>query len=506
MVLFAFSISSIYAEPLPSLSPELSNNTANTGQRAQGLTGISLLEYQVFAQTFEEEPFEVRIARLERSVFGEVQTGDINTRQSQLNKILVQETPAELNKESFSTIPHQAQSENNSIQDATEYPIVVAIERKVFGRDFIHDNLNRRLNRIEKRVYNKTYSNLALVDRVDKLLERYPEIQKSASIKSNPENSVLSKLPESSAKFVGDRDTYAKLTALETTLLGRTHSEELITERLDRLENRAFGYKSSGYSISTRINRLLEGYETGYNNAPEENKRSIQSRGETIPRPQPSRNATGPSGSTAIAQNSYRYSPELVQMLPPDLRAQYYRSSPAIQNQTIQNQGTVILPNSVNSGVYSSNPRYSGFQTFSNNGTQSGSQTMTYQNTYSTPFGTSTQRSTTQVFQTPGSTLTVTKEHLPSSPIYTGSPVVIQQLAQLESKVYGQINTTDIPAERLRKLELVLTGRSYPQFSDAERLNNLTKVYQYQSLSRLLNQGQQNQNSNGININIPLNP
>lgn len=524
--LFLLGVNPVYAQ--------VENNSA------QGLTGLSLLEQTVFAQTFETETFEKRVERLEKTVFGGVQTGGINDRQEHLNTVILSAQPPTPDK---TLIPKATAQQSKP--DATEYPVVVALEREIMGRDFIYSPLDLRLNRLEQKVFGRKFSEKALSDRVDQLLEKYPEVRQTLvqSPSDSDSNSVLSNLPDSSREFVGGSDTYKKLTILEKNMYGETYDDDLITERLDRLEKKAYGYALSGQSVSTRLDRLVNGYSTGYASKPRSSSKysprysstrlaytqteTTQATNSTAPQSTPSKPHTSKEhvsvGTSAISENTYRYSPEMVQMLPQNLQRQYYQrngysSLPSSGSTVVQNRSTVILPNGSSSqttystagGTVSRSTQYSGFQTYSDptgmNQTQGNS--LSYQNYSVNPNGSVTQ-SRTEVYTTPGSTLTVTKEkYIPSQmPGYTGNPSVLHHLTQLEANMYARDFSAEPVPERLSRLERALTGRVYKDFTDAERLNNLLKVYQYQSLARYLGQPApaNQQPVNGVKLKIPLN-
>ena len=94
------------------------------------------------------------------------------------------------------------------------------------------------------------------------------------------------------------------------------------------------------------------------------------------------------------------------------------------------------------------------------------------------------------------------------SPVYTGNPAVLSALNDLETKVYGAVNTIDTVPIRLGKMEAQLIGQVYEGYPDEERVNNLAKVYQYQSLGKVLGGGKAGNAIRGagsVMLGIPLN-
>lgn len=458
---------------------------------------LSVYEQGIFARTFEQEPLASRVSRLETFVFGAPQSGSLADRRRKLDQLLGEyhssQAPQQAqNHQPQQTMPSERRPSDSRVlyetpdrpADATSYPTVSALEREVFGRDFIYDDLPGRITRLEKRVFRKTYANLPLVDRVDKLKMRYPNVQAELTESAAYTGSVLDDLPDDASRFVGNRDTYTKLSLLEEAILGSTNEGMLITERLDIMEQRAFGYTHKGESVSARVDRLLQGYENRYADTPRQPfqpRPSYQSR-----RPEPPQTSTASSlrgqniqiGSGFASSSTHmRFSPELIDMLPNDVRRQVYQQqgypAPPGQGYTVQSQSTVMFPDgSTRSGTVNQS---SSFQTFGGHG------------------GNVEYRSYTS---TPGQTT-------PGQP-YTGNPAVVRQLAQLESRVLGRVNTVEPVPVRLGRLENLLAGRTFPRHSDLDRIENLERLYRYQSLNQVL--GGQNTPQTVPNLGVPLVP
>ena len=129
-------------------------------QTTEPQSPLSQMEKSLFSTSYPDETADARLNRLESSVFGAAQEGSEADRTERLGNALSkarrwiptvgQESPNTLatpgeasGAESFQAVPQPQQ------RDATDYPTVTALEREVFGRDFVREDVVLRLNRLE---------------------------------------------------------------------------------------------------------------------------------------------------------------------------------------------------------------------------------------------------------------------------------------------------------------------------------------------------------------------
>ncbi len=474
---------------------------------------LSQFEQRFFLQSFENEPRQQRVERLEQQVFGQIQTGSLTERENHLlgslqaaqGKLPVPgEKPVQADEPEIPTYTPPPQPARRP--DATNYPTVVALEQRVLGQAFSHEDISQRLNRLEMRAFNRTFEDKALIDRVDQLLSRYPDAQSQApavaaaeTYTQTPPGSDWTPRPEESTSLAGSsRDVYIKIDELERSVFGQSYPSHLVTERLDALEDQVLGRRYPGQSIDGRVDRLLKNFRvetaSGYQTRP-----GVKSRpGFRNPDGSYSSSLGGsytPSGSRPpqniqigggfYSQSSTRFSPELIEMLPPDARAAVTGQSGSF---AAQGPGTVIIQEQGG---------YPGFQTYG------GSGTVQYRSYYSAPgYSQSVKQSTTVIGPDGSQTIYMNPQALPPG-AYTGNPATLQSLNDLEIKMYGKVTNDPFPV-RLARLESSLMGQSYAGYTDEQRVANLQKAYQYQSLSRVLgNTGGQEGSSPKLGIPLP---
>lgn len=169
---------------------------------------VQSLEDTLFAIRYEQDPLEQRIGRLEETVFGQKQTGTLDTRVSKLKNALSPTAlgplspvatkdksndikvptesaskaqpkkpnskqavnPAALPKP-FTSQPATTKADNIAATPSpgeTDYPTVSQMEQKIFNKTYVNEDITVRLARLEKDVFKVPQSG-ALADRVDNL-------------------------------------------------------------------------------------------------------------------------------------------------------------------------------------------------------------------------------------------------------------------------------------------------------------------------------------------------
>lgn len=443
---------------------------------------LSALELKLFSDDYSSETVNGRLERLEKSVFGQMKPGIPSVRLSALEKIIskyqapaAKTTPSDDNNPPVTIPQSQTSAESSSLPDATDYPTVVSLERTIFARDFVRDPLQRRLERLENKVYGRSYPQLPMSDRVDNLLMRYPQanlgkpVTRSYDAPANLPKQVPMPLgnqpttypPYTQAPFTSD--VYTKLSALESRLLGPSarHDGKLLTERLDILERKVYGFSQSG-SIQDRVDHLVQSMQPGQ--SAQRNTASYQA---NTPSGSSLRNKNIQFGVGVSSQSQYQYSPELMNMLPNDIR-QRVQSGNAVQG----SNGSVTMTETTTTP--------SGFYTLPN-GAQVYQPPMQYQQTY--------QMTPTIISPSQGGQTTPYQPEvlIPQTSSVRAIPEAYPRLDTLEMKVFNHINQTDAPEMRLWKLESYLTrGKSFSGYSINDRIENAWKIYQYQYLGNIL--------------------
>ncbi len=425
-------------------------------------------ETSLFGQRYETESITDRLSRLESSIFGKPQTGDLSQREARLKQVLSSIIPEaqELKREPVSTLapattPHR--------EEVTDYPAITAVEQVVYSRTFPHEDITKRLQRLELKLFERSFTQQSLSDRVDQLKRRVPESMFTAMPRTHTaspsrprhQTNFQNNTQELKGPLVGLHQT---LDEMEQHTFGSVSKGKLLTERLDALERQNFRQTFSGESLETRVSRLQSFLQYSI-------------------RPQ------FPSSRARPHSNS-NYSSPPTQLVTPSTTTHtqvYQRQTPFGTN--TQRSSQSFYTSAPGQVVFQETYSYPGYDPKYQTGGTAGTQRSRRYTTY--PY-TTTRTRTYYSNPQPANT----QYH------YSITPDMIQKLESLEVKTFGKINRSDPLLTRLTRLELKLTGKVDSNFSPAERLNHLL----YQSHRSRLNLKNWPPFSSSASENIEVDP
>ena len=125
----------------------------NAAIKSQSST-ISKIENDIYGFDYPKDSVKKRIERLENTIYGKVNTGDINKRLTKLSGdisadvIGLEITPVE---DTF------AEAEEAVADSSVNYPIVDEIEKKLFNETYKNRDFHTRIVTIEKKLFGKVY-------------------------------------------------------------------------------------------------------------------------------------------------------------------------------------------------------------------------------------------------------------------------------------------------------------------------------------------------------------
>lgn len=209
---------------------------------------LTRIENEVWGFSYDNETDLERTQRLEKQVFGKAEnSADIQKRIDKLTKALGIETLEEA-KSSLSDL-YVGEKAGPNVQ----YPQIDALEGELLGSVYKTDDINVRLERLEKKVFGaKQEGDLSI--RTDNL-KRHTQnsIASNGSVNTVPRSSYggmqnNGQMYESEIKF--------QLSALENAIFSTDFSQEPVPLRLVRLENKIFQRDFRDDDIQTRISRI----------------------------------------------------------------------------------------------------------------------------------------------------------------------------------------------------------------------------------------------------------
>ena len=249
---------------------------------------LSRIENNLFGIEYTKQSDNERLSRIEERVYGESKQGSIKSRLSALSEdavtnLIGQEiTPKrdtfddeEENFEQQKLAQSQTEEYVEPDNPKIDYPVVDTFEEQIFGTTYKNLDINKRLAKLEKEVFKKTYED-TLSERVERLKEkvaynpRKNELEEQNYYYNEQDNYFA---PDSLAqnyndayfhsqkgddidKKIADRDFRSKLNKLEKNVLKQSFTGDSIDNRLSRLESSIFNSNFSKDKEITRLNRI----------------------------------------------------------------------------------------------------------------------------------------------------------------------------------------------------------------------------------------------------------
>lgn len=229
---------------------------------------LALIENHIFGYEITGITDSERLSKIEKFVYGSEQNNTIDERLKNLNADLGIET----NESSkVATIPTDYIDYSNEPTDPTaQYPVVDNIESSILNQTYKSENIYKRLDRLEKKIYGKV-STASLSERVEKLSALVePVSQPSQSyddyMANNDEYNYFSPATSSNARgtttsaYIPESLPNAAKTeallALEQNILGKTYIADSTSRRLARLEKKMLNKEFATEPDEFRIERL----------------------------------------------------------------------------------------------------------------------------------------------------------------------------------------------------------------------------------------------------------
>lgn len=249
---------------------------------------LSRIENNLFGIEYTKQSDNERLSRIEERVYGEAKSGSVKSRLSTLSDDVVtnligqeitpkrdtfddEEEKLEQQKLAQSQTEEYFEPDNPEI----DYPVVDTFEEQIFGTTYKNLDINKRLAKLEKEVFKKTYED-TLSERVERLKEKVaynPRKNESEeqnyyyneqdnyfapdSLAQNHKDTYFhSQKGDDVDKKIADKDFRSKLNKLEKNIFKQSFSDDSIDNRLSRLESTIFNSSFPKDKEITRLNRI----------------------------------------------------------------------------------------------------------------------------------------------------------------------------------------------------------------------------------------------------------
>lgn len=245
---------------------------------------LSAVENSVFGIDYKKDTDSVRVERLEKHLYGSKKSGNLQTRIQNIQDDIGYAAPIIEQPKSVPDIKNDINPVVNSElmnmkEDASvDYPIVDKMEEEVFKTTYKNENIYKRLDRLEEKLFNRK-STAPLNDRVDDLASVIRPVKKTARMSdsySYSADDLNTYYEQSGLDPVNDQTIVFQLAVLEQDLLKGDYTKDNISNRLSRLENKLFNRTFPTDNDINRLQRVMVAYDAKKNSYKYENNRKMQ--------------------------------------------------------------------------------------------------------------------------------------------------------------------------------------------------------------------------------------
>ena len=245
---------------------------------------VAAIEKTIFGYKYDNENETKRVERIEQYLYGVKKSGNI---QNRINNIKndIGFVPQKINKNKTENLDSSGSNNTNRLnqdlmnlkEDASvDYPVVDAMEQEVFNTTYKSENIYKRLDRLETKIYNKT-STESLNKRVERLaVSLNPQKHITSSQNVNSGHNLDNYYRKSGMETIDDQTMPFQLAVLEQELLRGNYTNDNISNRLSRLEQKLFKRTYTTDSDINRLQRIMVAYEAKKDSYKYENNRKMQ--------------------------------------------------------------------------------------------------------------------------------------------------------------------------------------------------------------------------------------
>ncbi len=250
------------------------------------ISALSALENSLLGSEYKNDSDVQRVERLEQHLYGSKKSGNLQTRIKNIKndtgysdpvKEVPKQVPGQNNLKSNINPALNNELLNMKEDASVDYPIVDKMEEEVFKTTYKNENIYKRLDRLEGKVFNKT-SKASLNERVDKLSAVISPMKRTAKMPDYNYDSadMDSYYAQSGLTPITDQNVVFQLAVLEQDLLKGNYTNDNISNRLSRLENALFNRTFPTDNDINRLQRVMVAYDAKKNSYKYENNRKMQ--------------------------------------------------------------------------------------------------------------------------------------------------------------------------------------------------------------------------------------
>ncbi len=151
---------------------------------------VDKIEQELFNTDYKKENIYTRLNRLEEKVFGKTSNEDLNTRVEKLSSVVRPK------KQMLAQSPNYNYSQNDinnyynnsgleTVNDQSVPFQLAALEEDLLKSAYMNDNIANRLNRLEQKLFNRTFSSDTDITRLQRIMVAYDAKKNSYKYENN---------------------------------------------------------------------------------------------------------------------------------------------------------------------------------------------------------------------------------------------------------------------------------------------------------------------------------
>lgn len=221
---------------------------------------VSAIEKKLFGITYEKQPMNERVDRIEMQIYDNHYTGNPEERLSKIDKIYPKsefETGQSQHPQNFTYNNSNDDWYDQDYQEPSKYnnyPIVSEIEQNIYKKNYQGEDIYNRLARLEKELYGNVKNDLSLQERVENLKSALPKKHYDRFADNNKSFNNFG--VQNPTEYTSNFDTNLIINELEMETFHKTYKNDNAKRRIDRLEQYYFGATTTGQSDEERLNKI----------------------------------------------------------------------------------------------------------------------------------------------------------------------------------------------------------------------------------------------------------
>lgn len=151
---------------------------------------VDRIEQELFNTNYKKENIYTRLNRLEEKVFGKTSNEDLNTRVERLSSVIKPKKQMLAQSPNYNYTQNEMNEyyNNSGLENVNDQSVpfqLAALEEDILSNLYMNDNISNRLNRLEQKLFNRTFSSDTDITRLQRIMVAYDAKKNSYKYENN---------------------------------------------------------------------------------------------------------------------------------------------------------------------------------------------------------------------------------------------------------------------------------------------------------------------------------